>query len=276
MEFGVIDENLLFCKQIKNELNNNHLSHAYLIETNNNSIDVVKNYILFFVKKIYEDCCKNNNVTISKEKIFNLVDKNLYPDYTLVFPSGSQIKKEQMLEIRDKYKSKSLYGTKQIYVVFDADKMNLSCSNTILKFLEEPSDGVIGIFVVNNRYNVLDTILSRCQVLSLEKIDGGMVDLTEDELVFVDNIKNRKEKDLLLNFDFYLNSLFKDKEISINTIKKLNLYYTDILNNFDGLYYSIDELIYIISILEESLNKLKYNVNIKLWLDYLLISLMEV
>ena len=36
------------------------------------------------------------------------------------------------------------------------------------------------------------------------------------------------------------------------------------------------EIVLVVSILADALNKLKYNVNMKLWIDNLLISLMEV
>ena len=38
----------------------------------------------------------------------------------------------------------------------------------------------------------------------------------------------------------------------------------------------LEEVINIVSILDEKLKKLKYNVNMKLWIDDLLLSLMEV
>ena len=50
----------------------------------------------------------------------------------------------------------------------EADKLNMSSANTILKFLEEPEDDIVAILVANNRYAVIETILSRCQVLSLK------------------------------------------------------------------------------------------------------------
>ena len=64
-----------FYNQITKALNKGFLSHAYLVETNNNSIDVVKKYILFLVKKIYEDSYKNSDVTVPLDKLFHLIEK---------------------------------------------------------------------------------------------------------------------------------------------------------------------------------------------------------
>ena len=69
----------------------------------------------------------------------------------------------------EKFSNKSIYNNYQIYVVHNAEMLNISASNTILKFLEEPEDNIIAIFLSTHRYKVLPTILSRCIVMSLTK-----------------------------------------------------------------------------------------------------------
>ena len=263
-----------FYNQITKALNKGFLSHAYLVETNNNSIDVVKKYILFLVKKIYEDSYKNSDVTIPLDKLFHLIENKEFPDYIEINPVNNQIKKEQLLFIRDEFSSKSLYNTRKVYVVYECEKMNISASNTILKFLEEPSEGVVAIFVTSNQYNVLDTIRSRCQIMSLKYEENDDISFHDDVLSFINDINNRKDSDLLLNFNYYNNNLFKDKVTAIAFIKDLLSYYKIMLNKKDS--NNLEEIVLIVSVLDDALNKLKYNVNMKLWIDSLLISLMEV
>ena len=263
-----------FYNQITKALNKGFLSHAYLVETNNNSIDVVKKYILFLVKKIYEDSYRNSNVTIPLDKLFHLIENKEFPDYIEINPINNQIKKEQLLFIKDEFSSKSLYNTRKVYVVYECDKMNISASNTILKFLEEPSEGVIAIFVTNNQYNVLDTIRSRCQIMSLKYEETTDNYFSDELLEFIDDINKRKNYDLLLKFNYYYNNFFKDKVNAIAFIKDLLRYYKVMLNKNDN--NNLEEIVLVVSIFEDALNKLKYNVNMKLWIDNLLISLMEV
>ena len=263
-----------FYNQITKALNKGFLSHAYLVETNNNSIDVVKKYILFLVKKIYEDSYRNSNVTIPLDKLFHLIENKEFPDYIEINPINNQIKKEQLLFIRDEFSSKSLYNTRKVYVVYECDKMNISASNTILKFLEEPSEGVVAIFVTNNQYNVLDTIKSRCQIMSLKYEETTDNYFSDELLEFIDDINKRKNYDLLLKFNYYYNNFFKDKVNAIAFIKDLLRYYKVMLNKNDN--NNLEEIVLVVSIFEDALNKLKYNVNMKLWIDNLLISLMEV
>ena len=208
--------------------------------------------------------------------MFHLIDNLEFPDYIEIRPVNNVIKKEQLLRVRDDFSNKSLYNTKKIYTVYNADKMNVNSSNTILKFLEEPNDDVIAIFVTNNQYNVLDTIRSRCQIISLQYEDVPH-QYSEDLIKFFEDIKSRKNNNLLLNFNSYNNNLFKDKNMAVSTMTDTLSYYKEILNkNIDSDFSSIKETMMIVSILEEELKKLKYNVNIKLWLDNLLLSIMEV
>ncbi len=263
-----------FYNQITKALNKGFLSHAYLVETNNNSIDVVKKYILFLVQKIYEDSYKNSDVTIPLDKLFHLIENKEFPDYIEINPVNNQIKKEQLLFVREEFSSKSLYNTRKVYVVYECEKMNISASNTILKFLEEPSEGVVAIFVTSNQYNVLDTIRSRCQIMSLKYEENDEIAFSDDVLSFINDINKRKDSDLLLNFNYYNNNFFKDKVTAIAFIKDLLSYYEIMLNKNDN--NNLEEIVLIVSVLDDALNKLKYNVNMKLWIDNLLISLMEV
>lgn len=275
MELDVIEKQPRFYKQIKEALNKGFLSHSYLIESVNLRDEQVNKYIRFFVKTIYDNFY-SDNISISKEKMFHLIDNLEFPDYIEIRPVNNVIKKEQLLRIRDDFSNKSLYNTKKIYTVYNADKMNVNSSNTILKFLEEPNDDVIAIFVTNNQYNVLDTIRSRCQIISLQYEDVPH-QYNEDLIKFFEDIKSRKNNNLLLNFNSYNNNLFKDKNMAVSTMTDTLSYYKEMLNkNIDSDFSSIKETMMIVSILEEELKKLKYNVNIKLWLDNLLLSIMEV
>ena len=264
-----------FYSEINKALDKGFLSHAYLIETNNNSVEVVEKNILFLVEKIYEDSYKNHEVTISKDRLLYLIENKEFPDYIEVRPINNQIKKEQLLFIRDEFSSKSLYNTRKVYVVFECDKMNVSASNTILKFLEEPSDDVVAIFVTSNQYNVLDTIRSRCQIMRLQYEESNENSFSEEVLSFIDDINKRKSDDLLLKFNYYSSNFFNDKSSSTDFIREVLKYYKSLLNKEDN-DISLEEVINIVSILDEKLKKLKYNVNMKLWIDDILLSLMEV
>lgn len=266
-----------------NIINLNKISHAYLIEVNNyeEDIKIVKD----FIKKILFNKSNLDKLSESEENISNLIDQDKYIDLTILESDGAWIKKNQLLELKDEYQNKSLLDNKKIYIIKEADKLNPASANTILKFLEEPEEGIIAILLTNNRYKILDTIISRCQVLSLKSNDIN-VEVDEDTIYLLDNILKKEE--LFINYKSIYEKI-SDKELAkekFNTIEEILVNYLD-YKILDKDAFNSDiikllekttdkEIIKIISIIEEYLPKLVYNVNYKLWLDAIFSELVEV
>jgi len=60
---------------------------------------------------------------------------------------------------------KSYEGGYKIMIIWEADKLNTSASNKLLKLIEEPPDKTIFILITENEEQILQTIHSRCQAL---------------------------------------------------------------------------------------------------------------
>ncbi len=275
----------LFYEQAIAPLYLGKVHHAYLIETNNNEEQLIDSYIKEFCKTII--LLKNEDTNLlNRDKLINLIDTNNYPEIIDIYPESGIVKKEQLLQVMEKFSSKSIYDNYQIYVVHNAEMLNISASNTILKFLEEPEENIIAIFLSTHRYKVLPTILSRCIVMSLTKEKTFFLNENYSP-IFLDIVNNflSKEQPLILNFNKYYENLFQTKEQSIKTLKELSKIFQNYLENsnikiqninIDEFYLSKVKILKIIGIIDEFLVKLQYNVNIKLWLDSLLIKFMEV
>ena len=281
----------LFYEQAIVPLNSGRINHAYLIETNNNEDELVDTYLNEFYKQLL--ICglnESNEVGISKEKLINLLENKSYPDLLEIKPENNVIKKEQLLEMMEKFSNKSVYGTYQIYVIHHAEMLNLSSANTILKFLEEPSPNIIAILLTNNifyhRLSLLPTILSRCTVMTLKQEKSNMIDVNDNQILIklLNNLLIDTEP-LIILFNDYYESLFQTKELSLDTLKKISkiLQYYIQTNDLSSLSIKSSDinlnkfqLLEIVSIIDEFSVKLQYNVNIKLWLDSLLIKLTEV
>ena len=260
---------------------NNKVSHAYLIEVDNYDNDI--KYIYNFIKMMLLKCSYKDAVN-SIEKISKLIDDNNYPDIVVVSSDSLTIKKEQIIDLEKEFNNKSLFDNKRIYIIKESEKLNASSANTILKFLEEPEDDIVAILLTDNRYHVIDTILSRCQVLSLKEnfydinFSDEIMDLLELFLspkkyfinpknvyivYFTDKINS---KELLNNISNILIS-----SINYSILNEKNEYsdiFNNILKNND-----INKLINILSILDDEIYKLNFNVNLKLWLDSLFCKL---
>lgn len=266
-------ENNIYCDQeefldyIEHSItNNNKISHAYLIETR--SYSDYQLLIKILIKKILTRDLEDKDLI---KKIEYQVDNDIYADLKVIYPDGLYIKKEQLLSIERSYSKKSMIDNKMIYVIDQADKLNQSSANTILKFLEEPPENVIAILVVDNKYSVIDTIVSRCQCLSLKNKD--LIDDNADLLDFVNKIN--KPTEILIEYEEYLSKLFFDKNIATYSLKWIEEYLIKNMNkNIEDK--SQNKNMNIILMIEEEIKKLQYNLNIKLWFTSFIFRLMEV
>ena len=268
---------------ISNIVNFNKISHAYMIEVDNYDNDF--SYILDFVKMIL--CSKSiksiNDGSCIDCNICSQINNNTYVDLKIIEPEGNVIKKKQLIELQEEYQNKSLLNNKRIYIIKEAEKLNDSSANTILKFLEEPEDDIIAILVTTNRYKVIETILSRCQILSIQDnndfgdIDDNVIDL----LSFI-----VRKNDLFINYNMLYNEILPDKVVAkeiLSLVENIFISYLNYISNNDfvcdsrviKLLSKVDmmEIVNYIAVIEDEIKKLDYNVNYKLWLDCLFVRL---
>lgn len=290
----------LFYNQISKIIKSDKISHAYLIETNDcpYGFDIAMSLSKSFLcPKKEDEICSSCNICLN-------IDTNNYPDLKIIETDSKMIKKEQLLELQKEFSVKPLYGKYLIYIIKNAELLNKSSANTILKFLEEPSPNIIAILLTNNIYNCLDTIISRCQVLSLineETLNKNIfkkiyekTDKKEDFDIFVEQeIKNiidfykRLEQDKTKLIAFYDITNLTDKidilfDIGIklyidilNYKLKRNLeyfenYIDDIKNVSD--FNEIGDIIRKIEIINDFQSKSSYNVNRELFVNNFIIT----
>lgn len=294
---------------LKKSLDTDKLVQAYLF--NCDDINYIYNYAKDFVKEIIK---KSNNSDEVLEKIYKRVDKEEYTELKIVEPDGNFIKKEQLLELQNSVVNKPVEGNKIVYIIKNCEKLNSSSANSILKFLEEPSNDIIAILLTDNINMVIPTIKSRCQILNFKNMRNEVEE--EDRLkkfILFENVqKSDEEIDALISSTFdaikYLeknkkNTFIYQKNIfnnnfndSIDILIMLNIF---LYSYVDSLYSSmnrkinylfdhqdiieyissvnnVDSIIAKINIIEEIKNELNVNVNSKLIFDKLIIELSEV
>lgn len=272
----IVDYNEKFVGVIDNIISFNKLSHAYIIEVN----DYDSDYLLVeaFVKLIL---CKNNVKKVSdlncdKCEICRLVDEGNYPDVLVVEPDGKEIKKGQLLDLQKEYNNKSMLDSNRVYIIKEADKLNLSAANSILKFLEEPEDNIVAILLTKNRYQIIDTILSRCQIIALKRKTPPNVDF-DKALTFIKYML--KNGELFVNYKEILDNIMPDKLVARQILEQVKLIFIDYLEGNDVMIdlSNVDKnkVVTWVLILESEMKKLDYNVNYKLWLDSLYVKLIS-
>ena len=295
-------------KILKNSIQKNKVSHAYLFETNGYKNQ--KELALAFAKMLLCPYNYSNNKKCVNCTQCKNIDKNIFPEIKIIDTDGLWIKKEQLDVLQKEFSEKSILSNKKIYIINHADRLNKSSANSILKFLEEPEENIIAILTTDNMYQMLDTIISRCQIISfsrknelyeelpLNKIKNYIAipeQLTEEMLeniigqaIEFTNYYEKNGMDTILKTQKLWHNNFKEKDIILLAINIMILYYQDILNlKLDRSVkifknYNLEELVNKntvrkltkkISVLIKTKDKINFNVNSQLLIDKLIIEL---
>ena len=301
-----IDDQPIVTRLLLNSFDNNKLVQAYLFVSNDKSF--LLDYAISFSKKLITE---NYD-----EQICNMIDNNNYPELKIIEPVNNIIKKEQLLDLQQSFQVKPTLGNKLVYIINGADKLHVSSANTILKFLEEPSENIVAILLTDNLPKVLPTIKSRCQNLifknkkeELNKLDillneyiNKVYDkedfndefnkLKENMIGFIDQIEKLKMKEFI-HFKDSIFDIYKSKD-EINILFDFMLYfYYDMLNFmisrkiiFMNDYLeemkkiielnNIDKIQSKLQLIENTKIKLETNMNLKLLMDEFIIKFSEV
>lgn len=278
------DKQPLFCESVIHSIRSHKITHAYLIETN--QYQKKDELILSFIKMLFCEKGITDSSDCEGCNLCHLIDNGSLSDFIIIEPDGNWIKKDQILEIKEKFKTTSFQNRPRIYWIKQADKLNKQAANSLLKFLEEPEGNIIAILEADNRYQVLETIRSRCQIYSFVNAEYKC---EFENFSFLENIiKVLEEKKtqaiaylpILLENDYrdkaFWTNVFHDMihlyESAIRKSQNLNFYdYGEILDTIIH-YNSLDTMIYKVKVLFCNISRLDYNLNIAMMLDQFIIE----
>lgn len=91
-----------------------------------------------------------------------------------------QIGVDEAQDVVKKLSLKSYEGGYKVLIVWMAEKMNISAANKLLKLIEEPPDKTILLLLAEEEEQIINTILSRCQILHFPPLAEQVI---TDELV---------------------------------------------------------------------------------------------
>lgn len=279
------DEFPNFYKQISLAIKEEKVSHAYLIEVGSydNYMDVIESMVVDILNQ-------SNTADVDSKK---MIDNNIYSDFVVISPQDSRwIKKEQILNLQSMYKTKSTYNNKRIYIIDKADDLNQSSANTLLKFLEEPTEDIIGILIAKNKYNIIPTVFSRCQLVVFDKkevVERKNVQNKAVEFLKLINDKGEKVFPYLKKFDYNIES----KDDFVVLVEEIMKFYQDTYRYVLGkkLLYcsvfdeeiknfsngkSIDKIADTLIKIEDFYKNFQFNVNIRLLWDKLIMIIVGV
>lgn len=102
-----------------------------------------------------------------------------------------EIRVDDAQEILRLLSLKSYEGGYKIAIIWMADKMNIAASNKLLKLLEEPTDKTLFLLIAENEEDIIQTILSRCQVLHFNGLSENNI---AERLITDFNIEEREAR----------------------------------------------------------------------------------
>ena len=229
-------------KYLSNVIDENKLSHAFLVESNNYE-DVMNSVFKLFLEK---------------KMIFNIDDIENNISVRILKPIDNLIDKDQILNLQEFLATMSFDGYYKLFFILNAGLMNEQSVNKLLKVLEEPNEKVVGFLISDNSNELLPTLISRCQVLKND-IDVSNVEVDEDIFNNLCKFKN-------FNFEDYIKFKVVVSKLDKVVINNLFLKYLAYLDNENDIFYLK---------VNAFLNNIRYNVNIDLALDKLYFESLE-
>ena len=266
-------------KKIINQIN--FFSHAYILSTNN--LQETLKYALIFARTIILENIKDEQ---EKEDISYKIEKNIFDDLYIVNPDTLGINNEEIEKLLKYMETKSIREDgRRVYIINGIERITRDISNKILKFLEEPEEGIYAILITGNIDKVLPTITSRAQIINitLEK-EPENIENIENVQIFLNNILVKKERtiaytneilrDIISNREEIYNFFEVIEHIVSNAInKKNNLITKKEYENIELDKLNVEILINILDITNKLKQLIKKNININLLLDRYIIEI---
>ena len=147
----------------------NPLSHAYLITGGGGDSRAA-----FTGRLAAAYLCEGDAPPCGRCRACRKVGKGSHPDLsrTAPPPDKAEITVEQIRSLRADAYVRPNEGRRKVYVIDPADAMNPAAQNALLKVLEEGPAYAAFLLVSDRPGKLLDTVRSRCELLSLPREDA--------------------------------------------------------------------------------------------------------
>lgn len=192
---------------LSNALKNDSCSHAYLLYGPKGS---AKNQLaLLFAQSLFCENRDEDGFACQECEKCRQIEREENPDFFWMHPAGFRtkpmtrkelaafwsgeaprqedekeqkeyrIRKDDIQTMQKTFSTSALQSGHQVFLLEQYERATVQASNSLLKFLEEPKEGVVGILCTDSLNQVLPTITSRCQLIRLRPSSR---DLLEEDL----------------------------------------------------------------------------------------------
>lgn len=143
------------------------LSHAYLIIGDN--VDLLEDFAFNLAGHCACISPQETGEACRQCQVCRGIAERKYSELHTLYPvsKSRQIVVDDIRDFEHRLHLATSPERPQVGIIFDADRLNMQAQNAFLKTLEEPPAGVILILATAYPRNLLPTIRSRCQTISL-------------------------------------------------------------------------------------------------------------
>ena len=187
-----------------------------------------KQTALKFIKDIFKQSSNSENTE-------EIITNNNHPDFLTIQPNSTLESKKlknsdpekktksgpeiinisQIRNIKTFLGQKSINSERKIVLIIDAHLLNEAASNCLLKTLEEPTNGIF-ILLTSKLDLLLNTIISRCQIIRFRPFSGKKINLILKDFLDSSELKIDKKlnfEDLIYSSNGSPSKLLKNIEI---------------------------------------------------------------
>ena len=93
-----------------------------------------------------------------------------HPDVLTLQPHGQMIKVDDIRWLKREASKSGMESQYRIFIIKNADQMNISAANSLLKILEEPTSNILILLITHAKEKILPTIISRVQTVLFKPI----------------------------------------------------------------------------------------------------------
>lgn len=212
----------------------NQLTHSTIIESQIASHDIIRQYT---------------------DDLIGAIENN--PDYfELRIKDKQSIGIKEVKEMISWLQMKPFQASSKVAVVLEAEKLTTEAQNSLLKTLEEPPRNSYIFLLTNNHKTLLQTIISRTEVLRLDNNEKtNTIDNVAEEI-----IKNDIKQQLKWIDSVHATKDPVERKLQIHDFLRSAYLYTRTQNQIDKKKQNLE-------LIDKTFEGLRRNVNIKLLLE---------
>lgn len=218
---------------LSRSMKQNHLVHAYLFHGPKGTFK--KDMALFLAKSL--NCNKDEACEVCDT--CRRIEEGTYSDVFYINGETSSIKKDEILKLQHELNKTALEENgRKVYIIDYMENATIEAQNALLKFIEEPANDRIAIFLVEQLDRVLPTIISRCQIVSFHP-------LPKKQCFEACKEKGMDELDAYLLSELNRSAHTCEKELKQDTYQLARNCFHDSMNQ---LFQSVDDALLILQL----------------------------